>query len=48
MHMTGHGENSKVKKRVYKRVIYYFPSRLKIVYLIVLSPKFLFLLAFIN
>ena len=36
-------KNFKVKKRVYKRVIYYFPLRWKKIYLIVFSHKFLFL-----
>ena len=40
---TGHGENFKVKKRVYKRVIYYIPARWKKIYSIVFSPQFLVL-----
>ena len=47
---TMHGTRWKIsrwKKRVYKRVIYYFLSRWKIIYLMVFSPKFLFLLAFV-
>ena len=47
--MAGHGKNSKVKKTsIYNRVIYYFPSRWKIKYIIVFLQKFLFLVAFIN
>ena len=41
--MAGHGEKSQAKKSsIYKLVIYYFPSRQKIKYLIVFSPIFLF------
>ena len=42
-------KNSTVKKMsIYKRVIYYFPSRWKIKYLIVFSQKFLFLKCFLK
>ena len=42
-------KNSKVKKMsIYKRVIYYFPSRWKIKYLIVFSKKLLFQKCFLK
>ena len=42
-------KNSKVKKTsIYKQVIYYFPSKWKIKYLIIFSYKFLFLKCFLK
>ena len=47
--MAGHGEKFQGEKSsIYNRVIYYFPSRRKIKYLIVFSPKFLFLKWFLK
>ena len=45
---TGRVKNFKVKRRVYKRVIYYIPSRWKKLYLIFFSPKFLVLNFFLK
>ena len=47
--MAGHGEKFQGEKfSIYKQVIYYFPSRYKIKYLIVFSQKFLLLKCFLK
>ena len=47
--MAGHGEKFQGENSsIYKRVIYNFPSRWKIKYLIVFSPKFVFLKWFLK
>ena len=49
LHMAGHGEKFRGEKSsIYKQVIYYFPSRRKIKYLIVFSPNFFFLKWFLK
>ena len=49
MHMAGQGEKFQGdKSSIYKQVIYYFPSKRKIKYIIVFPPKFLFLKWFLK